>query len=888
MPAGQARHSASAWFVRRAGLARCTTIAVAIGLALAAAMPGRYELAIIGLASSLTGMLAGQVLVHVRPLPRAGLGTTLLSVVLVGLLGGFLIGTVRVSALLESPLTPHLGARVKAEITVTGPVRSASGWQSATAVVDKVTDGLPAGTGTGEKVLLEVAPASGALTSAPREATAVLGQGMLLSVNGVLRAPDGPSPSGFDQSKQLIHQGIQVVLQVKGDAGLTVRGHREGVVGWFDRVRKSAKEHLSLGPDARVNEVLKGVVMGDASGIDEEWMDAFRRSGTAHMLSVSGLHVASLAAIIVGLAGLAGLSRRAGLLLAAGAALLLIPLVGSSPPIVRSAVMIIVVLGGRWVGRRRDPWQGLAFAALVVLVLNPLAVFDVGFQLSFSAFAGMLALAHPLERALRGLSAAVRTNLAVSVAATLGTAPVSLAVFGRTSLVSPLANLLVVPTLAPVTGLGMASVLLGFIWRGFSVPLDALASLPMSWTIVVSSLCARAPILNAGDIGRAAAAMICAAVAVPPAFALSGRVIKFPRRLNPPLFGRTLSWLHGHRPRDRRRALAAGCVVVVVALFAGGAAYPAAAGSVRSLEILVGSQRWPADVEIRMLDVGQGTAVLVRTPQHHAALFDAGPAGCDLAGQLRGLGVDHLDLVVISHPHADHFAGLLDDLGSLAVGTLVDSTEIVPAPGVADEKSPGSAPAIAKAATAGGASGEAGQYLRLVKRLVADGSRRLRPSPGSSLRLDDVRVTFFGPTRPLTLVDCGEPWGRGREPPSGDELNGTSLVAVLRVGGLEVLLPGDAEAEVLEEYLLPAVDGLVVSHHGSRGAVSQRLLARLGSRVALISVGEDNSFGHPHPETLSLLAGFGDVVLRTDDSGWVSLRMEDGEIRVSTERTQAR
>jgi competence protein ComEC len=123
--------------------------------------------------------------------------------------------------------------------------------------------------------------------------------------------------------------------------------------------------------------------------------------------------------------------------------------------------MIVVVLVGRWVGRSRDPWQGLAFAALIVLGLNPFAVFDVGFQLSFSAFAGMVALVRPFERLLQKLPEAVRANLAVSLAATLGTAPVSLLVFGRTSLISPLANLLVVPALAPVTGLGMASVMPG-------------------------------------------------------------------------------------------------------------------------------------------------------------------------------------------------------------------------------------------------------------------------------------------------------------------------------------------------------------------------------------------------------------------------------------------
>ena len=132
--------------------------------------------------------------------------------------------------------------------------------------------------------------------------------------------------------------------------------------------------------------------MGDTTGIDKEWLEAFRRSGTAHMLSVSGLHVASLAAIVIGLARVLGAARWVGFLLAAISAVLMIPFVGPSPPIIRAAVMIVIILMGRWVGRGRDQWQVLALAAVVILALNPFAVYDVGFQLSFSAVGGILAL----------------------------------------------------------------------------------------------------------------------------------------------------------------------------------------------------------------------------------------------------------------------------------------------------------------------------------------------------------------------------------------------------------------------------------------------------------------------------------------------------------------
>ena len=246
---------------------------------------------------------------------------------------------------------------------------------------------------------------------------------MIVAMTGTVEAPEGPSESGYDQARQLLHQGIHVVLAADGVDSIAILGSRGGVSGWFDRLRASARAHLSQGPDERVNEVLQGVVMGDTAGIDEGWLAAFRRSGTAHMLSVSGLHVASLAAIMIGLARLLRAPRWVGFLAAAATAVLIIPFVGASPPIIRSAVMIVVVLTGYWVGRGRDQWQVLGLAAVLVLALNPFALFDVGFQLSFAAFVGMLILLGPLQKLFRRLPAAIGSNVAVSVAASLGHGP---------------------------------------------------------------------------------------------------------------------------------------------------------------------------------------------------------------------------------------------------------------------------------------------------------------------------------------------------------------------------------------------------------------------------------------------------------------------------------
>lgn len=871
------RADPTGWFLRRAGLARVTTFACALGLSVAALVGARPAAAVLGLTLALLSAVGGLMFSRRRratggrpPLP------VVVSVVLIGLFAGYLAGSVRVAALTDSHLKDRVGTSIRAELIITGQVRSSAGWQSAIASVretsgDSSSPGNPEGAAVvqvsahGEKVLLELAPAEGV-------SAVSLSQGQIVAFEGTVQLPEGPSSSGFDQAAYLRNQGVQIVLKAESD-GITVIGRRGGVSGWFDRLRLSALTHLSRGPDRRLDEVLQGVVVGETAGIDKVWSEAFRRSGTAHMLSVSGLHVASLAAIMIGLAGLARAPRGVGFLLAALAALLLIPFVGASPPVVRSAVMIVVVLAGRWLGRGRDQWQVLALAAVVVLALNPFALRDVGFQLSFTAFAGMVALAGPLRRGLRRLPDSISSGLAVSVAATLGTAPVSLLVFGRTSLVAPLANLLVVPMLPAITGLGMASVLLGFLWTGFSTALDFMAAIPVAWIVLASRLFAVAPVLGIQDLGRALMAIGGGVAVLPVALALTGRAVTTPFGLALPFFARTLRWCRARRPRDRRWAGTLGVAVVLAVMLVSGALYPQFVRGLETATAYASGERWPNGAEVRILDVGQGNAVLVRTPGHHALLFDGGPAGCGLASQLRGLGVSRLDLLVISHPHADHFAGLLEAVDSLEVDALIDQTMVVAASASAPLRGEGGARSGSREAT---------QYLELRKVLGETGCRYARAVTGSMVELDGVVVRFFAPTRPLTMVDGPEPWPSGQ--PTGDELNGGSLVAVVSIGNVDVLIPGDAEADVLQAYSLPPAEVALVPHHGSLGAVSTRLLDRLQTEAACISVGEENSFGHPDPASVSLLRQRVARVLRTDQSGWVSFTVDGNDLVLATER----
>ncbi len=858
-------------------------MAAAAGLAAAGLSPLSPMIGLCGLAVALVAVAGGvatQRGFHVS-LP------TLVGVILIGLCSGLLLGSLRVASLAQSVLVSRVGQTVTLELVVTGPVRVNSGWQSANARVQREvprrasgqTSGSVELSAIGETVSLDVPPSSSGASG--QASLPMLVQGQRVVVTGQLETPAGPSPSGFDQATYLHRQGISVVLQADA-GGVEVIGLRGGISGWFDKVRERARDHLSRGPDPRLNEMLQGVVMADKEGIDQDWLDAFRRSGTAHMLAVNGLHIGSLAALILVLARRSRLPRGVGFILAACVAVFMVPFTGASPSVVRASTMIVIVLLGRWLGRRRDQWQVLAFAAVVVLAPNPLAVFSGGFQLSFAAVAGVLVLAVPLERALHRLPKTVASSAAVSLAATIGTAPVSLVVFGQVSLVSALANVLVVPLLPLILGLGMASVILGFIWTGFCGVLDALAAVPLVWSLRVAQLFAFVPVLKRQDLGRAVAAVVGVAAALPAALSIAGAAGR-----RSALFGlKSLRWLRAHRPRGRRAALAlAGCALVVGGLVGTGA-YPLASAAAYKIVSLSPGRGWPGQVEVRVLDVGQGTGVLIRTPEHHALLFDSGPEGCSLGAQLRSLGVSRLDLVLISHPHADHYGGLLEALGSVGVATFVDDTSIVADESASDGQSHGVTTGSAMAERTSG-SKEAVAYLELRRLLKEKGTRYLEAQQDQIIRVDGLVISLYVPTQPVVLVDNADPWSKRGGPPTGDQMNAESVVAVVRAGPIGILLPGDAEADTLAHYPLPRADVMVVPHHGSSRGVSDALLEATGPRVACVSVGAGNPYGHPAPETMGFLHDHVQTVFRTDQVGWVAIRLLGSEMAITTERKRA-
>ena len=412
---------------------------------------------------------------------------------------------------------------------------------------------------------------------------------------------------------------------------------RGGAAGMLDRVRERAQASLDRGLPPPQAALLRGMVLGQDQALPEHTRDDFRTAGLSHLVAASGQNVMLLCALVFGLSALVGLDFRARLLLALGLIALYVPLAGGGPSIQRAGVMGAAGVAATLAGRPASRWYALLLAAAVTLALNPRAVEDPGWQLSFAAVAAIMLLAAPVAGRIRRrrLPAALAEAIALTVAATIGTAPLIALHFGQTSLFSLPANVLAAPAVAPVMWLGMAGATIGQASTAAALPFTALAGYPLAFVAWV---------------GETAAHLPHASITVSPlvvALACLGVVL-------------AIAWPAARRPRA---VVVAGVVAVALVM----ARAPA--------RVLAP----PAGLRVTFLDIGQGDATLIQD-RHTSVLVDTGPPDGGVVGRLRRAGVRRLDLLVVTHAQADHDGGAAAVLRAMPVGMLLDGRDGVHEP----------------------------------------------------------------------------------------------------------------------------------------------------------------------------------------------------------------
>ena len=690
-----------------------------------------------------------------------------------------------------------------------------------------------------------------------------------LLVEGRINEP--PALDGFDYAAYLARQGIAEVLDAHS---VTLAGEGEGRAFYrslYELRRRLAVSIAIVVPEPQA-ALGQATLLGLRRNIPTELTEAFRRTGTAHLLAISGLHVGILLGISLS-ASAALLGRKHYLhLIAPLAVIWLYGLVsGMSPSATRACIMGSVYLASLAFGRQRGSLAPIGCSAALMVAVSPSVIYSISFQLSFAAIAGIAAFSDVFGESLRTFIerrvgrrsgwrsplAAVVDMLGVSVAATIATLPLIAFHFERVSTLGVPASVLTLPALPFLIVSSAGTAFMGLVSTPLATPLGWIAWGTGAYLSSVVTLLAGLPGASV-DIGNLPAWAVVAYYGGLALAYLGRRLTGWTKWIGwGGLTGSRSTNDHPHPnlPRSRGKGLHFGDLtgspraknlamwLLVPAAFAVSLAW---------------SQALNRDDHLRVVffDVGQGDAIFIETPGGRQAVVDGGADPLlvtRLLGERMRFYDRHIDIVAATHPHGDHIGGLAQVLERYDVGAVLERR--------VEYK-----------------SGAYEAWARLVDAEEAQGAQVIAASAGQVIILDDdVRIEVLGPPRELL---------RG----TASDVDNASLALRLVYGDVSVLLTGDmfseGERTLLKSGAVLDSDVLKVPHHGSDSSSTAEFLGAVSPAAAVVSVGADNRFGHPAAEVVGRLRGFvGEGGLySTSEQGTVEFVTDGETLWVRTER----
>lgn len=651
--------------------------------------------------------------------------------------------------------------------------------------------------------------------------------GDVLQVSGKLETP--PVLGDFDYRGYLAGQGISSVVSYP-QIEVIECGKGFKPLEWVYSARKTlAQKMVEVLPEPQAS-LAQGIILGIRSDIPQSVKDDFTRTGTTHVLAISGQNLSIVAGLFISTGiWLFGKKRYLYVWLALAATWGYALLTGMDAPVVRAAVMLSLFLFADLLGRQRSVLPALAFAATAMIAINPLLLRDASFQLSFLAIFGLALVAPPLQSFGRNIVTSrlgeegtlvptlnwIIDSLAVTMGVTLVVWPVIAHYFGIFSIVSPLATLLLLPALPAIIVTGALAAVVGVIAVPVGQAVGWVAWLFLSYMLAVVKGFAGLSIA-AIDLGEISPYVLWGYFAL-----LALALWSYHRRKQvSAIVTRIADTLAG--PSKRFVVPSLLVIAVLTTLFAGSI---------------------PDDrLHVSFLDVGQGDAILIQKGSQDI-LVDGGPSPGAIALELGGklpFWDRTIELVVLTHPHADHLAGLIEVLKRYRVKQVLyaESTSTSP--------------------------------------LWAEWQKILKEK--------NVRVTIAQAGQVIDLGDSNPVIQVLNSTNPEDEVTMDVGGVVLRVsdGKISFLLTADITEEkelslIMERTHLDSTV-LKVAHHGSYTATSAGFLSVVSPDLAVISVGADNDYGHPNKETMTrLIDEVGeDNIYRTDQNGTIEF-ITDGE-----------
>ncbi|MBI4655100.1 MAG: DNA internalization-related competence protein ComEC/Rec2 [Nitrospirae bacterium] len=625
----------------------------------------------------------------------------------------------------------------------------------------------------------------------------------------------------------------------------------DGILPWLYKKRQTLARIIDNSLSKENAPFHKAIILGLQKGITPETRDAFIATGLAHLLSISGTHFGLLAFIlftiirtITKLLPMRNLTRitlyvtptEIAIVLTMPILIMYALISGASTPTIRSFIMISVFMLALILGRKGQWLNSLSIAAIVILLWQPKSLFDLSFQLSFIA---VLSIGYVLEKRaednpplspfskggqrgiikgkagkIRKTFEGVKTSMFITSSAVIGTAPIVVYFFHQFSLISPLTNLIITPLVCFVI------LPLGF-FGGFSALLLNMNFLPLNGLI--------------DGITTFSLNLIKTASLIP----YSNLHLHKPLIIIVILYFLSLAFIVKGKPRTNLVRGKSKWRIIPFALII----------TLYTLSPLLFTDN---SLKITFLDVGQGDSAVIELPDKKAMLIDGGSKNYDagkrvLAPYLWAKGIRKVDYLVLSHPHPDHYGGLIYIMDNFKVGEVWLNGRRIPEAEVFFQKLK-----------------EKGIYYKALKR-------------GDLLEEKGYKIYAFHPYNEFYA-----------DSPRGDfsNQNNDSLVLKIEFNGAAALFTGDIEMEAEENLVYLGKwlksDIIKVPHHGGRTSSTAEFIKTVNPKIAVISAGKNNPFNHPHEETIKRYGSSGVRLLRTDTDGAVRVVFKEGAYEIKT------
>jgi competence protein ComEC len=567
--------------------------------------------------------------------------------------------------------------------------------------------------------------------------------------------------------------------------------------------------------------LLYGILTGSKSEIDQEVMQVFSQTGLAHILSVSGLHIGFLVLLLTYLLKPLKFSKQLHGIIVFLIVLLYVLLIGAPIPAVRALLMLAVMLGGTAFGKKYDLNASASFAALLLLIYNPLLLHDPSFIISFACIYSISFFHQPINRAISFLPTGIRSSMALSIAVWIGITPILIYYFNYVSIINIFLNVLAVPIVFLITLAGFAAVAIGIILQPLSIFIFASAYYLMKLLYYISEKSLLLPF---------------AGYSIP---SLGGHIY-FSYYLGALMLIEDF-WKYKSLAfkRNYRSAVAIGiCIAIFTAIIPGTA------------------------LKIYYLDVGQGDSSVIQTPDHKTIVVDGGgssdweKSSYDIGKKitvpaLLHVGTGWVDTVIVSHIHDDHLGGVISILESFQVRQVM-----LPANDRYGEGEFTSA-----------------NYEKLITICKKKNIPILYLKSNSRLVVNkNLQLQVLAPEEPFIEN-------------TDSDVNNNSVVFKLIYKDFDALFTGDIQQEAEQRLLHEDIqcDVLKIAHHGSPYSSIEGFIEKADPEISIISVGRNN-YGHPSKEIIERIKEKESQVYRTDMSGAVMLSTNGKSMRIRTVR----